>query len=53
MYGNEATIGTGGVLAATGIGTGSMILAVVAIVMVASGLIMMFVRRRKLKGNRP
>lgn len=54
MYGNETAIGTaGGTLAVTGISTGSMVLAFVASTMIVSGLVLMLVRGRRLKGQRP
>lgn len=54
MYGNEAAATGSGTLAMTGaIGTGSMVLAIVATLMIVGGLTALVIRRRKLKGMRP
>lgn len=54
LYGNEAAATGSGTLAMTGaIGTGSMVLAIVATLMIVGGLTALVIRRRKLKGMRP
>lgn len=56
MYGTEvgaASTGGGAVLAMTGVSTGSYVLAAVAVMLLLSGSVMLFVNRRRRGGARP
>jgi LPXTG-motif cell wall-anchored protein len=54
VYGNGTAMGVaGGSLAATGISTGSTLLAMIAGVMIVSGLVLTLMRHRHRRGQRP